>query len=225
MDITGATGEIYPMKNHATTSAHDIRLCVARRCSIDPSGPCHWASWRTRADCDQGKNHLGPQRLGAYRHEPKGDVKLIVTDKTVIRGETAIKFSDILPGMYLGTTASKQPDGNFLASEVHVFSEDQRGTGEGHRPLASDPQSGATMTNANVERVEDIAVQDIKGRVLTLKYKGGEVKVLVPPDIPIVRRVLADRRALKPGAEISAQAVRGDGGSNTATQITVRAAG
>ena len=68
----------------------------------------------------------------------------------------------------------------FLASEVHVFSEDQRGTGEGHRPLASDPQSGATMTNANVERVEDIAVKDIKGRVLTLKYKEGEVKVLVP---------------------------------------------
>ena len=155
---------------------------------------------------------------------PTGEVKLIVTDKTVIRGETAIKFSDILPGMYLGTTASKQPDGNFLASEVHVFSEDQRGTGEGHRPLGSDPQSGATMTNANVERVEDIAVQDIKGRILTLKYKGGEVKVLVPPDIPIVRRVLADRGALKPGAEISAQAVRGEGGSNTATQITVRAA-
>jgi hypothetical protein len=155
---------------------------------------------------------------------PTGDAKLILTDKTVIRGETAIKFSDILPGMYLGTTASKQPDGNFLASEVHVFSEDQRGTGEGHRPLASDPQSGATMTNANVERVEDIAVQDIKGRVLTLKYKGGEVKVLVPPDIPIVRRELADRGALKPGAEISAQAVRGEGGSNTATQITVRAA-
>ena len=155
---------------------------------------------------------------------PTGDVKLMVTDKTVIRGETAIKFSDILPGMYLGTTASKQSDGNFLASEVHVFSEDQRGTGEGHRPLGSDPQGGATMTNANVERVEDITVKDIKGRVLTLKYKEGEVKVLVPPDIPVVRRVLADRGALKPGAEISAQAVRGEGGSNTATQITVRAA-
>ena len=126
--------------------------------------------------------------------------------------------------MYLGTTASKQPDGTFLASEVHVFSEDQRGTGEGHRPLASDPQSGATMTNANVERVEDIAVQDVQGRVLTLKYKGGEVKVLVPSDIPIVRRVLADRRALKPGAEVSIQAVRGDDGSNIAGQITIRAA-
>jgi hypothetical protein len=156
---------------------------------------------------------------------PSGDAKLALSEKIVIRAEIAIVFSEITPGMYLGTTATKQADGNFLASEVHVFSEDQRGTGEGHRPLSSDPQSGATMTNANVERVEDLPLQDIKGRVMTLKYKGGEVKVLVPPDIPVVKRVLTDRGALKPGAEVSAQAIRGADGSLTASQITVRAAG
>jgi hypothetical protein len=60
---------------------------------------------------------------------PSGDVKLTLSDKTVVRAEVAIKFSEINPGMYLGTTATKQADGNFLASEVHVFSADQRGTG------------------------------------------------------------------------------------------------
>jgi hypothetical protein len=113
--------------------------------------------------------------------------------------------------------------GRFWASEVHVFSDDQRGTGEGHRPLSSDPQSGATMTNANVERVEDLAVQNIEGSIMTLKYKGGEVRVLVPPGIPVVKRVLADRGALKPGAEVSAQAIPGAVGVLTASQITVRA--
>jgi hypothetical protein len=127
--------------------------------------------------------------------------------------------------MYLGTTATKQPDGNFLASEVHVFSEDQRGTGEGHRPLGSAPESGATMTNANVERVEDVAVKDIKGRLMSLKYKDGEVKVLVPPDIPVVKRVLGDRSLLKAGTEVSLQASRSADGTLSATQITVRAAG
>lgn len=156
---------------------------------------------------------------------PSGDAKLTLSDKTIIRTEIAIKFSEIETGMYLGTTATKQSDGNFLASEVHVFSEDQRGTGEGHRPLSSAPQSGATMTNANVERVEDLAVQNITGRVMTLKYKGGEVKVFLPPDIPVVKRVLADRGALKPGAEVSAQAIRGADGMLTASQITMRAAG
>jgi hypothetical protein len=154
-----------------------------------------------------------------------GDVKAVLTEKTIIRTEVPIKVTEIGSGMYLGTTATKQPDGTFLASEVHVFSEDQRGTGEGHRPLGSAPQSGATMTNANVEHVEDVAVKDIKGRLITLKYKGGEVRVLVPPDIPLVKRVVGDRSSLKSGAEVTLQGTRGSDGILAATQITVRAPG
>jgi hypothetical protein len=58
---------------------------------------------------------------------------------------------------------------------------------------------------------------------MTLKYKGGEVKVFVPPDTPIVRRVLADRGVLKPGAEVLVQATHATDGSISASQITVRA--
>src|SRR5512139_3404410 len=90
-----------------------------------------------------------------------GDVKITVGDKTIIRAEVPIKFSEITSGMYVGATATKQPDGTFLASQVNIFSEDQRGTGEGHRPLGS-----ATMTNANVERIEDVTVRDVKGRMM-----------------------------------------------------------
>ena len=154
-----------------------------------------------------------------------GDVKTILTDKTVIRAETPIKLSEIGSGMYLGTTATKQADGTFLASEVHVFSEDQRGTGEGHRPLGSAPQSGATMTNANVEHVEDVAIKDIKGRLISLKYKDGAVKVLVPPNIPLVKRVRSDRSALKNGVEVSLQGTQTPDGTLAATQITVRTEG
>ena len=156
---------------------------------------------------------------------PAGAVKAMLTEKTVIRVEEPIPLSQIAAGMYLGTTATKQPDGNFLASEVHIFSEEQRGTGEGHRPLRSAPQSGATMTNANVERVEEVAIQNVKGRMMTLGYKGGEVRVIVPPDIPIVNRVVRDRAALKAGQEVSLQGSRNADGSLSATQITVRAAG
>ena len=162
----------------------------------------------------------GPELIVA---SPNGDVKVTVGDKTVIRGEVPIKFSEITSGMYLGTTAAKQPDGTFLASEVHVFGEDQRGTGEGHRPLGSAPQSGATMTNANVERVEDVTVRDIKGRLMNLKYKGGEVNVLVPPDIPIIKRVPGDRSVIKPGSEVSVTAAKEADGSLSARQVTVRA--
>jgi uncharacterized protein DUF5666 len=148
---------------------------------------------------------------------PSGDAKITIGDKTIIRQEVAIKFSEILSGMYVAATATKQPDGTFLASQINVFSEDQRGTGEGHRPLGN-----ATMTNATVERVEDVMVQDVKGRMLNLKYKDGEIKVLVPPDIRLAKRVVADRSVIKAGSEVAANVVQEADGSLVARQITVR---
>jgi hypothetical protein len=153
-----------------------------------------------------------------------GPALVKLNDKTLIRGELPIKFSDITPGMYVGATAAKQPDGIFRASRLHVFSEDQRGTGEGHRPLSSAPGSGLTMTNAAVETVEDVTVQNVQGRVLLLTYKGGEIKVLVPADTLVVKRVIGDSTWLKSGAELSITANRADDGALTVTQITVRAA-
>jgi membrane-bound inhibitor of C-type lysozyme len=152
-----------------------------------------------------------------------GPVVVKVGGNTIIRGEVPVKFSDVTSGMYVGATAEKQPDGTFRASRLHIFSEDQRGTGEGHRPLSSAPQSGSTMTNANVETVEDVAVQNVKGRMLTLKYKGGEIKVLVPADTPVVNRVVGDRRLLTVGNTVSASGPRAEDGAIVASQITVRA--
>lgn len=62
----------------------------------------------------------------------------------------------------MGATAVKQADGNLKALEVHIFPETARGTGEGHRPY--DLQPGSTMTNANVEQVDQIAVERFKGK-------------------------------------------------------------
>ena len=152
-----------------------------------------------------------------------GPVVIKFSGDTTIRNEVPVKFSDITSGMYVGATAVKHPDGTFRASRLHIFSEDQRGTGEGHRPLSSAPQSGSTMTNANVETVEDVAVQNVKGRLLTLKYKDGEIKVLVPEDTPVVKRVIGDRRLLTAGSTVSASGPRAEDGSIVALQITVRA--
>lgn len=152
-----------------------------------------------------------------------GPVAVKLAGETIVRGEVPVKFSDITSGMYVGATATKQPDGTFRASRLHIFSEDQRGTGEGHRPLGSEPQSGSTMTNANVETVEDVAVQNVKGRMLTLKYKGGEIKVIVPADTPVVKRIVGDRKLLTTGSTVSVTGNRGGDGAIAASQITVRA--
>ena len=152
-----------------------------------------------------------------------GPVTVKLAGDIVIRGEVPVKFSDITSGMYVGATATKQPDGTFRASRLHIFSEDQRGTGEGHRPLGSAPESGATMTNANVETVEDVAVQNVKGRMLMLKYKGGEIKVVVPENTPVVKRIVGDSKLLTTGSTVSITGSRGGDGALVASQITVRA--
>jgi hypothetical protein len=51
------------------------------------------------------------------------------------------------------------------------------------------------MTNANIESM----VQSAGGQELTLVYKEGSQKILVPPGAPIVTTVSADRSSLKPG--------------------------
>ena len=91
-----------------------------------------------------------------------GDVLVKLPDDVRVGGVEAAKLSDITAGNYVGTTAVKQADGNLKALEVHIFPETSRGTGEGHRPW--DLQPGSTMTNANVEKVEQVAVEKIQGK-------------------------------------------------------------
>ena len=148
-----------------------------------------------------------------------GDVLVRVPENTRVGGVAAAQLSDISAGNYVGTTATKEADGTLRALEVHIFPEEARGTGEGHRPWDLTP--GSTMTNANVEKVEQVSVEKVQGPMLTLKYKGGDAKVFIPPGTPIVKNVPADRSALKPGAGVYIPAVRGDDGTVTATRVTV----
>jgi hypothetical protein len=146
-----------------------------------------------------------------------GEVMVRLPENVRIGGVTVAKLSDITAGSYVGTAAVKQDNGNLKALEVHIFPEEGRGTGEGHRPWDLTP--GSTMTNANVEKVERTSVEKVQGQMLTLKYKDGEAKVFVPPETPIVKNVSGDRSLLKPGVGVYIAATRGDDGTITATRV------
>ena len=152
-----------------------------------------------------------------------GDVPVRLPDNVRIGGVETAKVSDISVGKFVGTTAVKQADGSLKALEVHIFPESARGTGEGHRPW--DLQPGSTMTNANVEKVEPVSVENVQGQLLALKYKDGEQKVVVSLGTPIVKNVSGDRSLLKPGTGVYIAAVRGDDGTLTATRITAGVGG
>jgi hypothetical protein len=152
-----------------------------------------------------------------------GEVMVKLPDNVRIGGVEAAKLSDITAGSYVGTAAVKQADGNLKALEVHIFPESGRGTGEGHRPW--DLQPGSTMTNANVEKVEQVAVEKVQGELLTLKYKDGEQKVFIPPGTPIVKNVPGNQSLLKPGTGVYIPAVREADGTLTATRVTAGVGG
>jgi len=126
-----------------------------------------------------------------------------------------IDIKQIVPGTYVGAASMPQPDGTQKALEVLLFPEARRGSGEGHYPW--DLQPGSMMTNATVA---DIVTVD-KNHRMTLKYKGGEKVVVVPPDVPLVTFEPGDRAMLKPGAHIIVTATKQPDGTLTAGGVAV----
>jgi hypothetical protein len=126
-----------------------------------------------------------------------------------------VPLSGIAPGTFIGTAAQPGPNGTLQALEVLVFPEAMRGTGEGHYDWDLAP--GTTMTNANVAA----AVESTSGRELTLSYKGGQVTVVVPPDVPIVTPVPAARSDIKAGAKVFVVATKNDDGTMMARFVAV----
>ena len=135
------------------------------------------------------------------------ELKVKLAEKAMIVALIKASLADIKQGSYVGVSGMPQADGSQRALEVHIFPEAMRGTGDGHRGW--DLQPSSTMTNGNVEQIA--AASD--GQVLTLKYKDGEKKIVVPADAPIVVYVPGERSELKAGASIfiSAATKQADG--------------
>jgi len=147
----------------------------------------------------------------------KGDeLKLNLADKMLVVDVVKASMEDIKAGDFIGSGAMPQPDGSQKAIEVHIFAESMRGTGEGFRPWDGAPNG--TMTNGTV----GTAVFSVDGPVVTVKYKDGEKKIIVSPDVPIVRFEIGDMDAVKPGAAFAVVAtVKKPDGSFDINRINV----
>ena len=132
-----------------------------------------------------------------------------------VRGVIKISLSDVKPGSRVGITSLPQAAGGPpKAVEVHIFSEDIRPP-EMQTPYDLVPQS--TMTNATVN--ETVAGND--GQTLTVKFKDGETKILVPPGTPIATYVPGKKEELVPGAPVVVRAAKAPDGSFSANAVSV----
>jgi len=135
------------------------------------------------------------------------DATVALADNAKVLGIVKTTIADVKVGDYIGISSMPQADGTEKAIHVHIFPEAMRGVAEGHFPWDNRP--GSMMTNGTLETT--VASND--GQTLTVKYKGNEKKVVVPPDAVIVKYVPADKAELKPGAKIfiAAAQKRADG--------------
>jgi hypothetical protein len=140
------------------------------------------------------------------------DLKLQLVENATVAVAKPVKFEDFKSGDYVGATAIKRPDGTLVALEVHYLPPT---VPPGH--IAWDLQPGSTMTNANVDAIVAAAGK----RELTLKYKDGEQKILVPEGIPLARTVPGSRADLVVGEYVFVAAQAFPDGKMTALRIQV----
>jgi hypothetical protein len=139
-------------------------------------------------------------------------LRIRLVESTAVATARAIALADLSRDTYVGVTAVRAPDGTLVARGLHTL---PKTAAEGHG--AWDLEPGATMTNAYI--AADAQVGD--GRELTMSFKGGTVRVRVPPGTPVVTTDPASREALVPGRYVFMAARLDADDTLTALRITV----
>jgi hypothetical protein len=141
------------------------------------------------------------------------DVTVSLADNFAALAVVKSSMADIKQGTFIGTATVTQPDTTLRSVEVVVFPDSLRGTAEGHYPWDLGPSS--MMTNATVAN----AVKGVDGQTVTVTYKGGEKKIDIPADVPVVAVVPASKEEIIPGAIVFVPSLRQSDGSLTSGAV------
>jgi hypothetical protein len=140
------------------------------------------------------------------------DLQVDLPENAPVATTRPFGLADLKPGMVLGVTTVKKADGQLVAIDVHPI---PPSAPPGLFPY--DLQPGSTMTNAALEA----SVQSSAGHEITLNYKTGTVKVLVPEGTPMAQTAPGQRADLVPGQTVYIAARPGEGGKLTALRVQV----
>jgi hypothetical protein len=176
-------------------------------------------------------------------HTATGDVSMSVTDGTKYLTTTHTDLTSITADSYIGV-AAKEIGGKPVALDIIIFPPAMKGAAEGHFPwdrmpdttLAGSSRTASSMTNGSVAAVAQggtgttnssmtngsVTAASASGgaRQVTITYKGGEQKVLVPPTAQIVTMQFGAVSDIKPGVGVFVNAAV-DGGKTAAGLIIV----
>ena len=124
------------------------------------------------------------------------NIPITLKDNFAALATVKATMADIKPGTFIGTATVTQPDSSLRSVEVVVFADPLRGLAEGHYPW--DLGASSMMTNATVAN----AVQGVDGQTVTVTYKGGEKKIAIPANVPVVELEPGDKSGVTAGAAV-----------------------
>jgi len=150
---------------------------------------------------------------------------------------TPSDLAHVTPNAFVGITSVAQPDGSQRATEIHVFPEELRGTGEGSRMMEQTAGSAgrSTMTNGSVSpsrmtngsvagsRMTNGTVGTTKGATTyTVTYQGGTQTIEIPAGVTVTTIALTQTR-LVPGANVVVLTKSGPDGRPSASAVILSA--
>jgi hypothetical protein len=142
------------------------------------------------------------------------DVQVTLAPDTAVVTAKNTTLGD-LKDKYVGVT-SEEKDGKLVAVEVHAIPPQAP---SGHMPWDLKPGSG--MTNANLAAQARVT----GGDEITMKYKDGEKKIVVPPGTPVVGFDQGSLADLKPGETIFTTAKMEGEGKYSSGRVAVSKGG
>lgn len=139
------------------------------------------------------------------------DVSLTLAPDATVATAKPTSLAELKPGAYVGVTAMKKGE-QMVALEVHTLAPQ---VPAGHIPWDLEPNT--TMTNANLAGIAKVS----GGDEISLTYKDGSQKIIVPPGTPIGTTLPGTKADLKPGEYVFVAARREADGKLTALRIQV----
>lgn len=166
-----------------------------------------------------------------------GPVKIHIGSPLQLYRDMPSDLAHVNSTSFVGVTSVKQPDGSEQATEIHIFPEELRGTGEGsylldqsqtkasgNSRMTNGMVSKSRMTNGAVSgsRMTNETVNTTPGASrLTVQYEGGTQTISVPPNTPVTVLDLS-QEALKQGQNVVVLATKQQDGLLTTTRVISR---
>lgn len=177
-----------------------------------------------------------------------GDVSVKIEKPLTVYSRVPAKLADVKENSFVGITSAKQPDGSMRASEIHIFPDALRGTGEGSYPMGrgrggnggggnaggdngggnggggntmtNGTVTGSTMTNGTISggTMTNGTVRANTGGAVTVKFQADSQTITVPPDVKVMA-IAPTQTKLTPGTNVTIPVKKQDDGTLTTSTV------